>query len=127
MDWLGLIVFIIYILLFVVLGVAFVRLRVLYGKLVAKNYNDEFEKEVLVNKLYQVMQEQSVQDVEKTDGFLRFVSESRDWAFEYIEDVQASILYYQKALSQEDADAISEALEKLMSFLPEENNSPEHD
>jgi hypothetical protein len=127
MDWLGLIVFIIYILLFVVLGVAFVRLRVLYGKLVAKNYNDEFEKEVLVNKLYQVMQEQSVQDVEKTDGFLRFVSESRDWAFEYIEDVQASILYYQKALSQEDADAISKALEKLMSFLPEENNSPEHD
>ena len=26
--------------------------------------------------------------VEKTEGFLNFVTQSRDWAFEYIEDVQ---------------------------------------
>jgi hypothetical protein len=28
-------------------------------------------------------------DVEKTEGFLNFVTQSRDWAFEYIEEVQA--------------------------------------
>lgn len=27
-------------------------------------------------------------DVEKTEGFLNFVTQSRDWAFEYIEEVQ---------------------------------------
>lgn len=27
-------------------------------------------------------------DVEKTEGFLNFVTQSRDWAFQYIEEVQ---------------------------------------
>ena len=27
-------------------------------------------------------------DIEQTEGFVRFLSESRDWAFEYIETVQ---------------------------------------
>lgn len=29
--------------------------------------------------------------IENSEGFLRFVSESRDWAFKYIEDVQESL------------------------------------
>lgn len=29
--------------------------------------------------------------IENSEGFLRFVSESRDWAFEYIEEVQSGL------------------------------------
>jgi hypothetical protein len=32
--------------------------------------------------------EVSPTSIENTEGFLRFISESRDWAFKYIEDVQ---------------------------------------
>lgn len=33
----------------------------------------------------------AVKNIEDSEGFLRFVSQSRDWAFEYIEDVQGKL------------------------------------
>jgi hypothetical protein len=46
------------------------------------------EKLYAMQMLEKLIEEQDTQTLEKTDGFLKFVSDSRDWAFSYIEDVQ---------------------------------------
>lgn len=55
--------------------------------------------------------------IEQTDGFVKFLSESRDWAFNYIEDVQQSIQELQIAV--ESGYPTEEKLAKLFSHLPE--------
>jgi hypothetical protein len=76
--------------------------------------------------------------IENTEGFLRFMSESRDWAFKYIEDVQFGLSDF---ISKIDSDMeyfnkyglvgsayphydsmkkISEAYKELKKLLPED-------
>ena len=55
--------------------------------------------------------------IEQTDGFVKFLSESRDWAFNYIEDVQQSIQHLKIAV--ENGSEIEEELAQLFSHLPE--------
>jgi hypothetical protein len=59
--------------------------------------------------------------IEQTEGFLKFVSESRDWAFKYIEDVQAAIEAFNLAIDSKDDSQIEAALNNLKSFLPEDS------
>lgn len=63
--------------------------------------------------------------IEKTEGFLKFISDSRDWAFKYIEDVQKAIEDFNEAIDSKNDEQIEIALNNLKSFLPdneEENN-----
>ena len=52
---------------------------------------------ILANTLQLLIMQQSMHDENKTDkeksneDFLKFVSDSRDWAYQYIEDVQTKI------------------------------------
>ena len=52
---------------------------------------------ILANTLNLLLMQQSISDANKTDkeesneAFLKFVSDSRDWAYQYIEDVQSSL------------------------------------
>jgi hypothetical protein len=52
---------------------------------------------ILANTLNLLLMQQSMNDENKTDqeqsneAFLKFVSDSRDWAYQYIDDVQASL------------------------------------
>jgi molecular chaperone DnaK (HSP70) len=57
--------------------------------------------------------------IEKTEGFLKFVSDSRDWAFKYIEDVQAAIQEFNLAIESKDDKKIESALNNLKNFLPD--------
>jgi molecular chaperone DnaK (HSP70) len=57
--------------------------------------------------------------IEKTEGFLKFVSDSRDWAFKYIEDVQAAIQDFNLAIESKDDKKIESALNNLKNFLPD--------
>lgn len=70
--------------------------------------------------MIQLEKMQSSQDVEKTDGFLKFVSESREWAFEYIEQVQKAIQDYDTALSKQDPGEMNETYKKLVAMLPDD-------
>lgn len=88
------------------------------------------DKAVLMVEFSNLLDKQQVKPVEETEGFLRFVSESRDWAFQYIEDVQSSIEEYRqiadvvplsKDMSVQQAEQLSAAYDRLMSFLPEDN------
>ena len=79
------------------------------------------DKAVLVTEFAKVLEKQNSQSIEETDGFLKFVSDSRDWAFTYIEDIQQALLSYDVALSTDDAAVINVAYKKLISFLPEDS------
>lgn len=88
------------------------------------------DKAVVMAELAKILDKQENKNIEETEGFLKFVSESRDWAFQYIEDVQAALEEYRqvadtiplsKEISVEVAEKNAAAYDKLMSFLPEEN------
>lgn len=76
--------------------------------------------------------------IEQTEGFVKFISHSRDAAFAYIEEVQSAIADYDKAVGEmvkyyketgkmpqkKPSDIMrefSQAHEKLMKAMPEEN------
>jgi len=52
---------------------------------------------ILANTLNLLLMQQAISDESKTDqeesneAFLKFVSDSRDWAYQYIDDVQSSL------------------------------------
>lgn len=88
------------------------------------------DKAVLMLEFSSLLDKQQLKPIEETEGFLKFVSESRDWAFTYIEDVQSAIEEYRliadiipisKEMSIQQAEQLSAAYDRLMSFLPEEN------
>jgi hypothetical protein len=78
-------------------------------------------------------------DIEKTEGFLNFVTQSRDWAFEYIENVQVGLNKFVADIEPEiqyfkeygditsmqpnyySMKKIVESYEELKKLLPEED------
>ena len=101
MNIFGLIVFIIFIVLFTALVIDDVRLRNLKRKLVNDLIQNEIDLGVLYNKLSEVILEKEAKEVEKTDGFLKFISDSRDWAYQYIEMVQKALNDFQNVVGPE--------------------------
>lgn len=95
-----------------------VRLRVKNNKLIKSIVTLTLDKITL--------QKQISEDVQmtptETEGFIKFLSESRQWAFDYIEDVQASIEDLKLSMDSDDTDKIDEAYKKLITFLPEKTN-----
>jgi hypothetical protein len=55
-------------------------------------------------------------DVE--NGFIKFLSQSRESAFQYIEDVQKNISELQGAVESGDDDRIDASYNKLISLMP---------
>lgn len=97
----------------------------------------EAEKQYLAELYEKYLIGQEQKELEKTDGFLKFVSDSRDWAFAYIEDVQGKLAVFDNDLTEildyyslyePDAQGIhvdilkqvSEAYENLKGALPKE-------
>lgn len=108
--------------------------RQLLDKLLQAN----LDKAIILEKFSKEMNSKAVSSLEKTDGFLRFVSESREWAFKYIEEVQAALLEFEKKVSpvleyaktygsvmdshlSKSLDSIAEAYEDLIKTLPKED------
>jgi hypothetical protein len=60
----------------------------------------------------------------ENNDFVKFLSDSRDWAFEYIENVQNAIVNLEKALASGDEVEISKAYNVLLNYIPkdEKNN-----
>ena len=79
------------------------------------------DKAILITEFAKVIEKQNNQSVEETEGFLKFVSDSREWAFTYIEDIQQALMAYDVALSTDDAKVINDAYKKLISFLPDDD------
>lgn len=120
----------------------FFKMRTLF-----KALSDLYMQELADKMLLQKKVEELYQDIEnvklqQTDGFLKFVSDSRDWAFQYIEEVQEALAEFDKAIAprlewsetygqvvgntahSETVKTISEAYEKLKEVLPKEKQTP---
>jgi hypothetical protein len=57
--------------------------------------------------------------IDQNDGFIKFLSDSREWAFNYIDTVQNTILVLKE--KYDNKKAIDEPLKELFGMLPEKN------
>lgn len=87
-----------------------------YRKLIVVIAQLAIDKELIANKLDEQI---LLSSKEVNDGFIKFLSESREAAFGYIEDVQKSVYGYMKAIESNDNDRILVARMELFSHLPE--------
>lgn len=78
------------------------------------------EAQILGDELDRVIVETSD---EANESFIKFLSDSRDWAYTYIEDTQEAITNYRSSLVGDDPVVSSEARERLFSMLPESSES----
>lgn len=76
------------------------------------------DKEILVDKVDELV---AMSSKEFNDGFIKFISESRESAFQYIEEVQVSIKNYLNAINLGTQDDVVAARMELFNHLPEEN------
>jgi effector-binding domain-containing protein len=119
-----------------------VRLNIQKRKIFAALIQSEMDKHLILQKLEQVSKELSTKQLSETDGFVKFISQSRDWAFEYIEEVQKALTEFDEEIASklewantygkvagdtvhtETIKTISEAYDKLKLVLPKNNETP---
>jgi vacuolar-type H+-ATPase subunit I/STV1 len=98
-------------------------------KLYALVIQSQAERDHFRLKLAEQIARKDSKKLEQTDGFVRFISQSRDWAFDYIEKVQESIKELKdtrKEISTEDVlfsekiKSFIDAVDKTIENLPKE-------
>lgn len=92
-----------------------IRLRLNRRLLVRNMLQLSIEKIALENRLLELSMSPS-----ETEGFIKFLSESREWAFSYIEDVQLAIVNLQREMEKSGEAEIEAAYKKLLQFLPDQ-------
>jgi hypothetical protein len=129
-DVFGLIAISIYLVILAALSVSLISQLVKVKKLKVELIQSNLDFLSVVEQLTKISDQKEEKTIEQTDGFIRFVSESRDWAFQYIEDVQQAINAYRevadvvplsKDMTVEQAEKLSKAYDDLINFLPEDN------
>jgi len=121
--------------------------RVFRQKVLFKGLTDLYLQSLADKALLEKKIESLYQDIENlklqgSDGFLKFLSDSRDWAFQYIEEVQNALEEFDKRIEPDlewsksfgmvlgdtaHTDVIkriSEAYDKLKLVLPKNNETP---
>ena len=131
----SLIFFILFVLAFGVVFADNIRNRVINTKLNQDVAQGIVDLIAVKAQLDQMSKSNGVKKIEETEGFLKFVSDSRDWAFQYIERVQITIKEFQdvfhpvamqyykdkdQPINQEEFGKLFEAYKKLVQELPEE-------
>jgi len=69
-------------------------------KIIALYIQSEMDKHLLGTRLEEVSKELNSRELMDTDGFIKFISQSRDWAFEYIEEVQEVLSKFDSEISE---------------------------
>lgn len=123
---------------FAVIVYAFLITWMQYRKTSAALAQSKVDLVALRAKLEELSARGDSKKIEQTEGFVKFISHSRDAAFEYIEEVQSAITEYDKAVGEmvnyyketgkmpqkkpsEIMREFTQAHEKLMNAMPEEN------
>jgi DNA repair exonuclease SbcCD ATPase subunit len=99
------------------------------------------DKNIIMSEYNKVLQALENKKLEESDDFIKFLSDSRDWAFEYIEDAQEKISEFDKQIQEiaewnrtygsvigdiphtSKIEEINLAYDKIRSLLPE-NKTP---
>jgi molecular chaperone DnaK (HSP70) len=125
---LELIAFSVFMLIFVIFLMMNIRLSLKNRKLRKQILQLGIDKVMLLERIEKFAPQTN--QVEQTEGFVRFLSQSRDWAFEYIENVQAALQEFEEAMNSKDDSRIEKSLNDLKNFLPkdeEENTKQENE
>jgi uncharacterized membrane protein YccC len=80
------------------------------------------DRDAVSEKLKETVAMVNSTNVQDKDGFVKFLSESRDWAFSYIEEVQLSIKELESAIEGKDPQALLAAYARLIEHMPKEDN-----
>jgi len=141
-SWIDAVVVGVLVTIIIYLVYRFFKARVLFKTLSELYMQELADKMLLQKKVEELYQDIENVKLQQTDGFLKFVSESRDWAFQYIEEVQSALSEFDKDIAPtiewantfgqvlgESAHTnalkrISEAYDKLKEVLPKENQTP---
>ena len=132
-------VFSIALLIFVFLIITNIHTKLQYNKLKANLTQESIDRAIVMQEMQKLMAEIDTKDSNQNDGFLKFVSESREAAFKYIEEVQAAINEFDnrvgpvvkhykntgKVLERRPSQLVrelTEAYDKLMASMPKEDN-----
>ena len=92
----------------------------------------------LYMRLSDLSNQKDDKDIQNTEGFIKFLSDSRQWAFDYIEDVQKSLHNFDKRITKvigyystygstidgphiQMVKQVSDAYEELKSVLPKDD------
>ena len=78
------------------LAVANIRLRKSRIIVSAALMQSMADQELIEQELKSALVEIEQREIENTDGFVKFLSESREYAFNYIEDTQKKLVDFQK-------------------------------
>ena len=136
-DILEIVFFSIFILVFSLLSVDNIKTRLQNKKLKANLSQETIDRLIVMKKMQELMAELDGKSSNQNDGFLKFVSESRSAAFQYIEEVQAAISEFDSRLGpvvkhyketgkilhtkpSELVKELSSAYDKLMNSMPKE-------
>lgn len=119
-----------------------VKLSIKNKQILAKYIQSELDKNLIKLELSRMIEEKSVLELSESDGFVKFISQSRDWAFEYIEEVQRVLAEFDETVAPQlqwantfgsvtgetvhtnTIKVISEAYDKLKSVLPKNDETP---
>lgn len=109
-------------------------------KLSAEIIQIALDKAIISEKLKEELDKKDSDSIEKSDGFLKFISQSRDWAFDYIEQVQTALLEFKNKIEPQILyaktygtvagqsphtiiiDKISDAYDDLVKVMPEDSS-----
>lgn len=89
----------IFVLVLLAFSISNIRLRSKRKLLANDLLQQTLDKMALLQHVEKLTAEANSKDIEQTDGFLKFVSDSRDWAFQYIETVQESLEAFDKKVT----------------------------
>ena len=117
----NLIIFVIAILVMTACIIDAIRIRIRLRRAHNDLTQAQVDSTIYMLEMAKLVEERDSKSVEETQGFLKFVSDSRDWAFKYIEDIQEALDEYDAALNTDDAKIINEAYKKLIDFLPKDD------
>jgi hypothetical protein len=95
------VIFLSLIIIIVTLILNVVRLRLKNKRLASELLQITLDQNILMTKLAEELKKKEEVSVEKTDGFLKFISESRELAFEYIEAIQEALVKFKDKVGPE--------------------------
>jgi hypothetical protein len=111
------VIFVLFITLFIYLLVSNVTIRIKNKTLGLTLLQERIDKNIIIDKISKDLDK--AKPIEQTDGFIKFISESRDLAFSYIEEAQKGISKFVKNAGPE--------IEYFKEFGPISEGQPLHD
>lgn len=103
--------------------IGFISQRNAYAKMSEHFVKASFEAFIVKKELENVVKDHETLKFSHNQDFVKFISDSRDMAFEYIEDVQRRIALLQSSMEKNDPILINQAIDSVIEMLPKEEEN----